>query len=459
MSSTDYTSKEFSQKYDVDFFKRIDRFTSNSSDRPDFYSFYGIDRRLIQNENNKQYQIPVEVADILAGMIRAFTFAYGNDKRGQKKRGKQGNCQGREDTTPISYSYSKYHQYIESLRNEISNMQPFQQALIKDHDSYYNALIIDEFLPRFVERIVMLVISLHCYKNDTSSDFLIAAVEYLDKMIDQFFQRREQIFSAQKSDVNKIYTFEDAISDTFNLLANPNYNCYKAHIYEKGLLEKIIAKKLELEKETNVEDDIKSRREHIISELNNVYFEYIGTHQDTIALRDYNLQKEINTSDSFWKLESSTARSYLWFSLNYTKELSELLKTVESLSLTSFTIDSVRNALKEKAKEAIMIEDWSAINAIYHALNYAKLYEVELARYLNLRPMNDASFKKFFDQCIAEHDEEIFEASEFQNKVHQDKYRSAICAYYSQIRNSDIFNSMYQSIMDSMAQILPSRLK
>ena len=459
MNSAYYTSKEFSEKYDVDFFKRIDRFTSNSSSRPDFFSFFGIDKRLIQDENSKRYRIPIEVADLLAGMIRVFIFAYGNDKRGQKRKRKPEDSPAKENETSVSYSYNKYHQYIESFRDEISKMQPFQQVLIKSHDSYYNALIIDEFLPRFAERIVMLIISLHCYKNDISSDFLIASVEYLDNMIEKFFQRREQISSTQKNNVNKIYTFEDAISDTFNLLANPHYNCYKASIFEKELIEQIIAKKDEVSKESNLRDNVESNRKYIISELNDVYFQYIKTHQNTIALRDSNLQKEIRTSDSFWKLESSAARSYLWSFLHSYEELRKLLETVESLSLTRFTFENISNTLKEKAKEAIMNDDWNTIGDIHRQLYNAKLYKDELIKYLDSRPMNNAQFEAFVEQCITEREEEIFEATEFQNKIHQDNYRSAICTYYSQIRSSNIFNSMYKSIMDLMAQILPSKLK
>ena len=93
---TGYTKAEFLDMYDNNndankahenykalgkFFKHIDRKTSiNPKERNDFFNFFSIDKGLIQGENLR-YQIPFEVAELLAGLIRSYSGAYGTDQR------------------------------------------------------------------------------------------------------------------------------------------------------------------------------------------------------------------------------------------------------------------------------------------------------------------------------------------------------------------------------------------
>ena len=61
---------------------------------------------------------------MLAGMIRAFQSAYGNDRRGRAKKAE------------IKISYDAYHNYISVMQEEVDRLDPYQQALIKNFHSY-----------------------------------------------------------------------------------------------------------------------------------------------------------------------------------------------------------------------------------------------------------------------------------------------------------------------------------
>ena len=61
------TTKEFNELYEknlgINFFKHIDRFTSENSDsRFDFYKFFGINKKYIKADNGVNYEIPKNAA-------------------------------------------------------------------------------------------------------------------------------------------------------------------------------------------------------------------------------------------------------------------------------------------------------------------------------------------------------------------------------------------------------------
>ena len=78
-------------------------------------------------------------------MIKSFLSSYaytgGNKSTSKNKKNSK--------SVATSFSYEDYHDYIKLFRQEIDELEPYQQALIKNYRSYLNAIIIDELIPVF----------------------------------------------------------------------------------------------------------------------------------------------------------------------------------------------------------------------------------------------------------------------------------------------------------------------
>lgn len=225
---TTYTKDEFIKKFDEvqdpklkNFFDHIDRYTSDLErigSRPDFYKFFGISKATITEKKGEGtfYAIPFEVAPLLAGMIRAFSFAYGNDRRGRSKN------------KVVPLDYERYHKYIAEMQKQIGQIEPYQRALIKNYKAFNHAFVIDAFLPLLIERIAIFMVMLLCYGGEQTGDTLIGAIHGFDWLIKDLtkchLQQQYPELSSKSS-----YTFENAIARVFSILtrqkveqANPN---------------------------------------------------------------------------------------------------------------------------------------------------------------------------------------------------------------------------------------------
>lgn len=212
---TTYTKEEFIEKFDSPkrklryFFEHMDRFTTNlerENSRPDFFRFFGIDKAAITEDNDTFYAIPFEVAPLLSGMIHAFFLAYGNDRRGLPKN------------KAASFGYERYHKYIAEMQKYISQLEPYQQVLIKNYRAYHHAYVIDAFLPMLIDKIATFLSLLLCYGGEQTGDTIIGAIHGFDWMIEDLTKchlKQQHPELPTKSS----YTFENAIARVFAILA------------------------------------------------------------------------------------------------------------------------------------------------------------------------------------------------------------------------------------------------
>lgn len=226
---TAYTRKEFEALYDDPairkFFKRIDEMTTTEVN---FFNFYGITHNMIKSKGTypNMYSIPFEVAPLLAAMIRSFDCAYGVDLQ-----------KSQIDSTSL-LSFEKYDTYISEMLCQIDQLEPYQQALIKNYRSFDCARVIDRFIPSLIERIAIFITMLFSYSGESIDEAIIDAVRGFDSMIENL--AKFQLGRGDSSSRQPQYIFENAISGAFHVLAGckkdfPDYEQVSSTDLEKKI--------------------------------------------------------------------------------------------------------------------------------------------------------------------------------------------------------------------------------
>ena len=424
-----YTKAEFERYFDdpaiKDFFKHIDRKTTSI----DFFAYFGISKDLIKAENKHNYSIPYRVAPLLAGMIKAFQHVYGSDRRGRQ----------RGERVPIDYK--AYHDYLDIMQREIEKLEPYQQALIKNYHSFDNAKIIDRVIPLLIERISMLLILLFEQGGNRTSDNFFTIIRFLDSAIEGLARQhvRENPENEKNQSSGGIYSFENAISDVFGILAGKtDFKPAPEQVASVELVEKIIDA-------IRSADDEKSTVCDSTQMPNNAYNAYNLTHQDKVKLHDRNIEFELQLADSMWSAKSFMGREFV---LQLGNVSSEIRKVVE---MSNCTGDYA--CLKEIGdNEELILSRIEKINP-----NDKTIYQAHRSMLWTFK--TDAlegtpEYYQFIEEKIEEQEKQLIAEAERQDELHQDRYRVYLRDIYHREKGADRFELLENALSSVITQLL-----
>lgn len=435
-----YTKKEFVDAFDdqviKDFFKHIDRMTGTVN----FFSFFGIDPHSIKAENGHNYSIKAECAPLLAAMIRAFQYVYGNDRRGYP-----------EGEHP-EIDYQEYHEFVSKMKDEVERLEPYQQALIKNYRSYDNAIVIDRFAPLLIERLSVLLTMLFCYGQKQTGDNFIEMIRVIDDCIDALAKRRVQ--AERESEGSADYTFNDAISGAFNLLAGVQSNM--PDVSQVSSTELIMCVKKALDEASANEKGSRSREEMLeeaTKSANAAYEQYRVTHQDKIKLHSENIENEIKVVDSRWVAASNITPGLL-------SQLPEDRWMVQR-------IIEMRNAhgeyrwMKDAFDGKIL---WEQLNpAAYARLNETDrlvydTFRYSLSNYVTEAQPGSEEYVEFMEKRVKEWIEFRTGAAWQQSELHSDPERIVICEMYKTEKQNKYFGMVKAYLDKAVAKLLTRQL-
>lgn len=456
---TEYTKAEFIKKYDgkdkllENFFKHIDRYT------PDFFEFFSINPNRIQNENSRQYEIPFEVAELLAGLMRSYSSAYGTDRR-----------KGKTDHG-FRFTYDDYHICMESLLREMEKMQPYQRELIRAHRSYRNAVITDRFLPIVTERIAMLIVTLFDYGSDQSSDDFLEVIAHLETLIEDIFKSRTRIngrgIYKDAPIRHQEYTFEDAISLAFNVLANSRYNfpisdqiqltspVLVGTILDARREENAVAKK-QTESSSN---KIEEFREHATQYLNKAVPQF--------AKKALDFEEKLDDAEGFFNgFWDAKAVSDRLTQSQIFEARSRVRRAVDMAcgqgEYSGGFRDDPQKELSKRATKAIYNDNLIKLNQVVEDLHiYDEFYpyfpyfrgEAKKAR------ANGKTYDEIVDAFVAGERQSLCSGAEFQSQVAPEQYRDAICQYHQQMISDPAFKKTMALLNEAVAQLLPVHMQ
>lgn len=452
---TSYSKKEF-QGSDVDlqeFFKRIDKQTAvPNSSRVDFFSFYGIDKGLIKDEGEWKYSIPVESSQLLTGMIKAFRLAYGKDQRGHKKGSVQ------------RYGYEPYHDYISTLLETVNNLEPYQQALIKTHTSFFNAQLMDAAIPGIMERISVFLMLLFCYGDEHDSDIFLITMEHLEKMLEELMHRK--LTDKQEIDMrvedHKLYTFEDAISSAFQILANKEYkvdNKTRQLFSDPNLVETLLNTLRKERKEVEqIAQNTEEYKGELTRRLNLAYSEYQKNNHDNIAIAERNLHYELKRVKEFWNAKSGAERWMLSTLRKYEEGIHEAVGIAKDYCGSTISVEQVKDAIKKRAQKGLRYDDWEEVHTAYHDLQLIQYYEDELNEIEERKPTTEGELDQLVHMFSLVRWEEVEEEMRFQSEAHQDTYRQLLRDYYKSVKKDERYKKLEEALMNVAAVMIPSKL-
>lgn len=435
-----YSRKEFETKYNdpsiYDFFKHIDRKTSHTLD---FFDFYGLPKDIIKEENSNRYKIPFEVAPLLAGMIRAFQSAYGNDRRGQAKKAE------------IKISYDTYHKYISVMQEEVDRLDPYQQALIKNFHSYDDTKIIDLFLPLLLERISIFMVMLFTCNMQTSENFM-TTIDLFDKLIaDLAKQQVQEDFSLRHSTA---FTFNDAISSAFKILAGQTDSIFLNGQINSVELSNFIQSTLKKAKKKSAKN-AEEYRMTARKTLNIAYEKYRSTHQDIIELHNENIKRAVeqaNKQSTYrHQLVKSNTTAWILSQLDdIPKEVERFVQIVNGLGKYS--------ALRGKCSDGEL--DQEAYNSLSKTdQTIYDCYKYELAKYKTNALENSDDYTNFLKQRIAERTEFMKKSAFDQTEILQNYCRTYMNELFQNTDTEALRHAVFEALNPIATLLLTYKLK
>lgn len=350
---------------------------------------------------------------------------------------------------------------MESLRQEMEKMQPYQRELIKNHRCYRNARIIDRFLPMVIDRIAMLIVTLFCYQPNQSSDDFIEVISKLDHLTESLFNSRsEEIAAGGESIANQQeYTFEDAISMSFRILCDDKYSFPKQdqiQVTSPEFVVNTLKAKRTLSKKLRKQaiDSKGDTREAINRQLNEIANRY--------AEKNIEFENQLNDAASFYKGFWDAER----LSDRLTKEL--LMETREhtkiaidmALGIGGYAdiINDIEKGLKKRVIEDI--EDGHFI-ALGDSVADLKIYQEfhELFPMFRDRVNHGYAAGREYEEVRSELAEEqcqrMAAGAEFVSaSVIQDSYRDAFCRYTQEVMTEPVFKIAQEQLGKAVAQLL-----
>lgn len=454
---TAYTREEFLALYDdyfiKRFFKNIDEMTRGNAD---FFEMYGITKNMLKSQDRypNRYSIPFEVAPLLVAMIHSFEYAHGRDRRGHPKG------------TTLPLTYERYDTYISEMLHQIDQLEPYQQALIKNYRSFDYVRVIDKFIPHLIERIAVFITILFSYSGELIDEAMIGAVRGFDSMIEGLAK-----LQLDRGDVTlrrPQYTFENAITGAFFVLAGCKKNLPNSEQVSSIDLEKmIIAEIAKVEEDTkdkkdgNTDDkkqkkpkaqDVNTQRKTITDHLNKKYEEYLLTHQDTSRLHDENIGFEVLLTEKRWEASSQ-------MELYMISEMSQYRQEVERCI-------QMRNGLGEfKGFEKRFNQGWlkPLDDDAYEELNsddrlLYDCYAPKMNEYITNEPDGSKGYRQFVEEKVREYMEFMGKAAEIQSKLQKDPYRMRIIEIYQQEKKSEQFEVLQEILGQMFTRILTNEL-
>lgn len=428
-----------------DFFKHIDRKTSGV----DFFDFYGISKSMIKAENGHNYLIPFEVAPLLAGMIQSFHFAFGTDRRGHTKK------------DSIQIDYEKYHNYIKAMQEQVEQLEPYQQALIKNYRSYDHARVVDTFIPTLVERISVLMTMLLCYGGEQTSDTIIETIRALDSMIEQLSERHlEQKFPELSS--NSLYTFEDAIAGVFCVLAGcrkeePEQNRVSSLAWENTMVQKIKQIEQSVLASKKRFSDNESFRAEVTKRLNAEYTKFFSTHQDVIKLHDDNIKFEQSLDELRWERPNDMSIAMLSWRPETRGEVEQVIQMWNGLGEYKW----LKGKFTKAFPDVLDLDTYNELNPQEKYLYdkyyfYPASYEID---FLTSEIEGTPKYRAFVDTCIDKCNEVLEGGAQGQAELHQDRHLKRKNEIVKLERDSGFLNTVQSFIRMALTPLLTRRVR
>ena len=456
------TTKEFNELYEknlgINFFKHIDRFTSENSDsRFDFYKFFGINKKYIKADNGVNYEIPKNAAPLLAAMIKSFLSSYaytgGNKSTSKNKKNSK--------SVATSFSYEDYHDYIKLFRQEIDKLEPYQQALITNYRSYLNAIIIDELIPVFLDRITLFLYTMFAYGYDDNSDYFFAAIDIMEQSIDEIVKRRLDFSqNVDKGHLGGEYTFENAIGETFKFLCDINETPSIDCIFSPELIKEI----------GNALEEVENSDISINEHLNNTVKEYFKRNQDQIEIIMNNISVEKQRLQNFWDAKHRIGVVWDMLISEYNSNIFDVIDICSCTDLKNAeNYDNFVSYVKSGMIIAFEEDDWDDFDRWRNILDKSKLYEDLINEFFELQPMTYEQRQSFIEDHINYYNTSMkeYRDSQIKRNIELEKERGFEGSeqnirhyqFYQDARNSELFKSIREDANKMIAKLLPTKLK
>lgn len=454
MKHFDYTKKEFSEKYDYrwikDFFKHPDRKESLLEKRPDFYRFWGIEKKSVMDrEDHRVYEIPVEASSLYSELIRLYGMACGVDRRGQSK----GN---------LRYSVSKYQDYLNELEYMLNDkLEPYQSCLIKNFESYDMAGIFALFLPMLLERIAILLAVIIENESDNSNDTYYITIEQIDMLIEEIIAKR---VGAQESRFHNpnLYSFENAISGAFEVLTTDKEpKSTKGKVHSQDLEKEILRARLDFReriKNKNIDADDKEEiaklRQKLVDTLNEVTQPFSVEQRSQKELINRNVQEIVSELNDFWNKDSCISRQERGAVDQYYRNL---VGFIDFLSESRMPVNGIRELLKKDTIQHIEDGDFIKAEECCSVLSRFEEFEDELEMIEERDPQNEDEWLKLIRECVS-NKRDLFQSGTLQYGKNRSAIRQETCEQYHKVRNSGAYVELYAALEDAVGRWLPDQL-
>ena len=462
-----YSAKEFCEKFSApeikDFFKHPDRKTSETPSRQDFYKFWEISRENIRTFSGYAYEIPVEAADLFAGLISAYALACGADRRGVRTR------------APIEkYSLDKYRDYMARLDQMIDEeLKSFQKCLIKNHLSYYRTKEFKIFLPVLLERIAMLLAVSVAYGTDDRYGSFDYVIDQLDILVERVIRAR--LYANKHAPENsRLCSFEDGLAAAFHILTTTESGVPKpkAVLFE-DLEEAILAARVEehnridavlkervAAKQSIVQEDICRFHAELLDKLNKVSEPYRQKQEAFEALYEENAQNLLKSKKNFWNADYHLTKNVQRLIEEYRKGLREVISDIVNSGLT---LDMYKQTLKQRTIQAIeknqQIVLGDAVNKLIAFLNYEEPLKMKLEE-MSVEYAERIPTEEEFARAANELNEEnsfVYKSGTFIEEE-QDNIRRETCEFYRKIKESTAYRELLTDLENAVGGWLPKKL-
>ena len=462
-----YRTKEFCEKFPAPeikaFFKHPERKTSETPLRQDFYEFWGISRESIQMSSGYAYEIPIEAADLFAGLISTYALACGADRRGVRTH------------APIEkYSLDKYQAYITQLDKMMKEeLEPFQTCLIKNYNSYYRTKEFNIFLPVLLERIAMLLAVSVSYGTDDGDGCFDYLIDQLDVLIEGVIRSRLSVNKNARKD-SRLCSFEDGIAAAFRVLTTQeNSEPEPGAVLFKDLEETILAtrvgeqKRVEAffeekadAKESITQEDIRKFRAELFDKLNRVSEPYRQKQENLEERYQRNAQDCLDLKNAFWDASVFLTKNEQRLMEEYRDGLREAISDIIDSQLT---LEIYKQTLKQKTIEAVEADQQmvlgDAVNKLVSFLNYEESLKMKLEE-MSVEYDERIPTEEEFMRAAKELTEEnnfVYTSGTFVEEKQRD-IRRETCEFYKKIKESTAYQDLLADLKNAIGGWLPEKL-